>query len=142
MNEHSAGAVVFVEINERREYIILHYEEGHWSFPKGKIEPGEKPIETARREIKEETGLDVKFIPFFHEEINYFFRRGGGTINKKVGFFLARANTKEVKLSFEHIGYKWLDYENALKQLTFKNDREVLQKAEKFLNDMKMENHK
>lgn len=141
MNEHSAGAVVFIE-DEGRDYLILHYEEGHWSFPKGKIEAGEKPLETARREIKEETGLDVEFVPFFHEEINYFFRRGGNLISKKVDFFLAKAKSRDVKLSFEHIGYKWLDYEKALKQLNFRNDRNVLQKAESFLNSMKEDAHR
>ncbi|MCD6415018.1 MAG: NUDIX domain-containing protein [Candidatus Diapherotrites archaeon] len=133
MDEHSAGAIVF-RGGEKREYLVLHYEEGHWSLPKGKIEPGEQPMETAKREIFEETNLNVEFVPSFHEEINYFFRRGNILIRKKVDFFLAKAGNKNVKLSFEHIGYRWLRYEDALKQLGFDNDRNVLRKAEDFLN--------
>ena len=42
-------------------------------------------------------------------------------------------NTEMVKLSFEHIGFVWLDYENAMERLTFKNAKDVLQKAHKLL---------
>ncbi|MCD4739825.1 NUDIX domain-containing protein [archaeon] len=131
MKEHSAGAVVFIE--NPRKYLILQYEGGHWSFPKGKIEPGENLQETARREILEETGLHVEFMPEFKHEINYCFHRRKETVNKKVEFFLAKAKSDQVELSFEHIGCRWLEYNNAKKQLTFKNDAEILRNAERYL---------
>lgn len=133
MNEHSAGAVVFTGEKEGRKYLVLHYEGGHWSFPKGKIEHGEQLRETARREIREETGIEIEFVPGFQHEVRYFFQRGRERVNKKVDFFLARAKTKQITLSFEHIGSRWLGYEDALKQLTFDNDREALRGAEEFL---------
>lgn len=132
--EKSAGAIVFRKEKGKIFYLLLHYKMGHWGFPKGIIEKGEKLKETAKREIKEETGIEeIEFIDGFKEWIKYFFRLKGKTIFKIVTFFLAQTKQKEVKLSFEHIGYKWLPFEEALEQLTFENDREILKKAHQFL---------
>lgn len=121
-------------------YLLLNYstvgkiEKTYWGFPKGRIEKGEKEIEAVKREIKEETGLeDIQFVTDFKEREKYFFKFQGKNILKFVTFYLAETKTKEVKLSFEHIGYKWLPYEEALKQLTFNNTKEILEKAHKFL---------
>ncbi len=103
-------------------------------MPKGHIEKGEKEIETAKREAEEETGLkDLKFIEGFKEWIKYFFKLKRKNILKFVTFYLVETKTKEVKVSFEHLGYKWLPYEKALEKLTFKNAKEVLKKADTFL---------
>lgn len=138
--EKSAGAVVFYKRGKKIEYLILHYEAGHWDFPKGHIEKGEGLEGTVRREVNEETGItDIEFIPDFKLHITYWFRKrkewekGKGTIFKVVTYFLARASSKKVKLSFEHIGYEWLPYGEALEKITFKNSKEVLQKAHEFL---------
>jgi len=127
--EKSAGAIVYLAEGRKRLYLILHYEEGHWDFPKGKMEKGESEEETIRREVREETGItDIDFKDF-REGINYSFRRDGETVYKEVIFRLARTKEKEVKLSFEHTAYKWLPYKDALRQLTYDNAKELLKKA-------------
>ncbi|MEM4389103.1 MAG: bis(5'-nucleosyl)-tetraphosphatase [Candidatus Micrarchaeia archaeon] len=132
--EFSSGAVVFRRENGQILYLILHYEEGHWDFPKGKIEKGESIEATARREIAEETGItDVEFVPGFREKLKYFFRREGKTIAKTVYFQLAETKQKEVKLSFEHIGFEWLPFEKAIERLTFENAKKLLEKSNNFL---------
>lgn len=142
--EKSAGAVIFRKEDGKIYYLLLHYQSGHWDFPKGHIEKGEKEEDTVKREVAEETGIkDIKIVKGFKEWIKYFFRRtyGLGKEEKKkaswvfkiVDFYLAETKVKEVKISFEHIGYKWLSYETALKQLTFKNAKEILKKANDFL---------
>ena len=132
--EKSAGAVIFRK-NKKIYFLLLHYQGGHWDFPKGIIERGEKPIDTARREIEEETGIkDIKFIEGFKKWIKYFFKLKGKTIFKIVTFYLAETKTKKIKISWEHIGYKWLPYEEALEQITFKNSKEVLKKANEYLS--------
>jgi len=137
--EISAGAVVFRK-NKEIKYLLLHYESGHWDFPRGGIEKGETEEITARREIKEETGInDLEFIPGFKEKTFWFYKREGKTIYKEAIFLLAKTKTKEVKLSFEHKGYKWLNYHDAKEQLTFKNAKAILEKANRFLK--KYENH-
>jgi len=141
--EKSAGAVVFRREGDKIYYLLLHYEAGHWDFPKGHIEKGETIEETARREVEEETGLkDIKFIEGFKEWIKYFFKLKGKNIFKIVTFLLAETKQKEIKISWEHIGFKWLPYEEALKQLTFKNSKEILKKAHQYLTDLSSKNEK
>jgi len=133
--EKSAGAIIFHKEDKKIYYLLLHYQSGHWDFPKGHIEKGEGLEETAKREIEEETGLrDIEITEGFKEIIKYFFKAEGKNILKFVTFFLVETKTKEVKISYEHIGYKWLSYEEALEQLTFKNAKEILKKASDFLS--------
>jgi 8-oxo-dGTP pyrophosphatase MutT (NUDIX family) len=148
--ETSAGIIVYykekqkISINDKikqsnkrtiLKYLLLHYEEGHWDFPKGHVEIGETHEEAAMRETKEETGLIVNVNPLFKEKISYFFKSNETLIHKDVYFFVGEANTKEVNLSKEHIGYVWLSYENALKKLTYENAKELLKKANWFLEN-------
>lgn len=131
--ERSAGAIIFRR-DTKIKYLLLHYEAGHWDFPKGNIEEGEIEEETAKREVWEETGIkDIHFLQGFKEKIHYFYKKEGKTIYKEVTFFLAETKTTKVILSFEHIGYKWLSYDEAIKQLTYKTAKEVLKKAKRFL---------
>jgi len=145
----SAGAVIF-----KREphsemlgrggkiyYLLLNYaaigrvKKTYWGFSKGTIEKGEKEMDTIIREIREETGIeDLKFIEGFKETEKYFFRHKGNNFFKTVFYLLAETKTKEIKISFEHLGYEWLPYEEALKQLTFKNAKRILKKANDFLS--------
>jgi 8-oxo-dGTP pyrophosphatase MutT (NUDIX family) len=133
IREKSCGAVVFAK-NAEVNYLLLRYEAGHWDFVKGNVEPNESEKDTVIRELREETGIaGTEVIDGFRERIQYFYRRQGSTIQKEVVFFLVEAPTKKVELSFEHIGYDWLNYQGALEKLTFKNAKDVLQKAHAFL---------
>jgi len=135
--ERSAGIIL---VSQKKTFLLLHYEEGHWSFPKGHLEQGEGDAAAAKRELKEETGIgpdSVEFVPGFKQEISYWYTRGekyGEAVPKRshktVAFFLAKAPSElSVTVSHEHIGYAWLPAQAALKQLTYENDRNVLQKA-------------
>ncbi len=159
--EKSAGAIIFRNPhsrtnslrgkNKETKYLLLHYPSGsrskkshgkesllrgrdYWDFPKGHIEKGEKEIETVKREVKEETGLEnIEIIEEFKEWIKYFFKFEDQTIFKIVTFYLAKTDKEDIKISPEHIGYKWLPYEEALNQLNFDNAKKILKKANKFL---------
>lgn len=133
-NEVSAGAVIFRREGNSIRYLLLQYAAGHWDYVKGHIEKGEDEKATIIRECREETGInDLEFAPDFRETIHYFFRRGKETVSKDVQFYLAETKTKNVRISSEHIGYEWLDFDNALKTVTFKNAKEILKKAQKHL---------
>ena len=132
--ENSCGAIVFKKQKDGIKYLLLHYEAGHWDFPKGNQEKNEKEEQTAAREIKEETGIeDIEFVDGFREVIKYFYKKGEETVYKEVVFFLAQSATEHVKLSFEHIGYVWMSYEHAEKKLTFNNAKDLLTKANQSL---------
>ena len=127
--EISAGVIVFRR-TPQTHYLLLHYESGHWDFPKGHIEAGEGAKETAERELKEETGISgVRFVDGYRETLRYFFRQKGVGIFKIVVYFLAETKQPDVTLSSEHVGFEWLSYEDALSRLTFKNSRDLLVKA-------------
>lgn len=131
--EKSCGAVVFHK-NGDVEYLLLRYAAGHWDFVKGNVEPNESEKDTVLRELQEETGIVAKdTIEGFRERIEYYYRRQGETIHKEVVFYLIEAKTDEVKLSFEHIDFAWLTYQAIMEKLTFKNAKDVLQKARAFL---------
>jgi 8-oxo-dGTP pyrophosphatase MutT (NUDIX family) len=133
-SEKSCGAVVFLKSSEVK-YLLLRYGAGHWDFVKGNVEPNESEKETVIRELQEETGIvNAQFIDNFKEKIEYFYRRQGATIHKEVIFFLIETHTEKVKLSFEHVGYTWLNYQHAMKKLTFQNAKNVLQNAHELLS--------
>jgi bis(5'-nucleosidyl)-tetraphosphatase len=137
MIEKSAGAIIFRKEEGKICYLLLRYpskKKEYWGFAKGGIEAGEKLEETARREIKEETGLiNIEFINGFKVWEKYFFKRDKQNIFKIVTFLLAETKTKDVKISFEHLAYQWLPYEEAFKMLAYKNTKEFLKKANEFI---------
>ena len=127
--EFSVAAVVFNE----DEYLLLKYELGHWGFVKGHKEKGESNEETILRELKEESGItDAVIIKGFNENYDYYFKFKGEKIHKRVKCFLIRSNTKDVKLSFEHVGYAWLRLKEAIKLASFSNSKNILKKAAKY----------
>jgi bis(5'-nucleosidyl)-tetraphosphatase len=131
--ERSAGSILFFK-EEKILYLLLQYEAGHWDFPKGHVEPGEQDKETVRREIREETSIgNIEFIEGFMEKIHYFYRIKGSLMSKDVSIYLVKAMDRKVKISYEHIGFMWLPYEEAFSKLTFKNAKMILKKADDFL---------
>ncbi|MFW6040815.1 MAG: bis(5'-nucleosyl)-tetraphosphatase [Thermoplasmatota archaeon] len=136
IQEKSAGIILY-RMNEVIEYLLLHYPAGHWDYPKGHVEEGENEIETALRELEEETGIsgeDVEVIDDFRESINYIYRKGSQLSHKEVVFFLAKTEIEDVKLSYEHQGYTWLPFDEALEKLTFKNAKQLLKKTKEYID--------
>ena len=134
IEERSAGVVIFRKSEKGIFFLLLNYPTGHWDFVKGKIETAESTKKTAVRETEEETGItDLEFKDGFEEKIEYNFQYDGNLIHKQVLFFLAETKTSEVNVSFEHTDYIWLDYEKALKKITYQNAKNVLSKAQNLL---------
>ena len=136
IEETSAGIVLFRKEGKNKLFLLLHYPSGHWDFVKGKMEKGETTHETAIRETQEETGItEITFVENFEEWIEYSFKHKGELVQKKVVFFLAETKTKEVKISHEHSGYTWIDYNSSMEKTTFDNAKTVLTKAQRLLSD-------
>lgn len=129
-DQQSAGAVLFRNDSSERKFLLLNYPMGHWDFVKGKIETGETLNQTVLRETREETGInDLEFLDGFEFEIKYNFQFEGELIRKKVTFFLAETKTEKIIISDEHSDYVWLNFEEAMKKITFQNAKNLLIKA-------------
>ena len=143
--EHSAGAVVFRKSGGKIFFLLLHYDLGHWDFPKGHIEKDETAIDALRREIKEETGIEkIKVIDGFKETIKYIYSWPPKSEEaerrlKFVVYFLAETKTEKIILSDEHQNYAWLKYKDALKKITYDNGKNILKKANEFIEKLKTE---
>ncbi len=141
-NERSAGRVVFrpgPTPADPRQYLLLDYGK-HWDYPKGHVEPAEDDRTAALREMVEETGIsDVRVLPGFAREMTYFFRdRKKRLVRKTVIFFLAStgATDEQVVLSDEHVGFAFLNYDDALRRLTYPAARDMLQHADAYLRTL------
>ncbi len=127
--------MLYRQMKDHREYLLLHYPSGHYDFPKGHIEGEETDREAAYRELKEETGIEkIVWIEGYRHKIDYVYRHAGAVRNKDVIFFLARTTQKKIKISHEHQGSLWLPYAEALEKLTFDNAKNLLKKAEAVLS--------
>ena len=134
--ELSAGFVIFTKENDIIKYLLLHYNSGHWDFPKGKLENGETKTEAAIRELKEETGMACNIIDGFERRFSYIFKnKSDEIISKEVTLFLGETDNQNVVLSNEHIGYEWLEFNQAFNKVTFANARQALKSANEFLKN-------
>lgn len=132
--EHSCGAVVFRIINGERKFLLIkNKRSAHWGFPKGHMEMGETQKETAKREVLEETGLHINFLPDFVSKSEYTIQ---GKVEKCVNIFLATTNdTKTVIQEEELEDYIWVNYDDAMGILKFENDRNILRSAHEFIKN-------
>ena len=136
IEERSAGVILFNK-TDGIQFLILKYPSGHWDFVKGNIEEGEKEKETVKRELFEETGIDsLQIHQEFNEKVEYNYYKKNIKVHKIVSYYLAETDQKEVKLSFEHLDYKWSDYEDLMKLITFENSREVLKKGNELIKNL------
>ncbi len=132
--EKSCGAVVFRRHSGNIEFLLIKNKKGgNWGFPKGHIELGEDEHATAMREVREETGLEVRLLEGFRVLSEY---RPRGKIFKQVVFFIAEMpdGGEVVPQQAEVDRYIWADFGLAMRTFRFNNDRNVLTKARNWLN--------
>ena len=133
LEERSAGVILFNK-TEEIQFLVLKYPSGHWDFVKGNIEEGEEEEETAKRELFEETGINNMNIKRgFNQKVEYNYYKKNNKVHKIVSYYLAETEQKEVKLSFEHLDYKWVNYDNLMKLITFDNSKDILKKANELI---------
>jgi 8-oxo-dGTP pyrophosphatase MutT (NUDIX family) len=137
LKEFSCGAVIYKMKNDNPLFLLVNSKRsGTWGFPKGHIENGESEIETARREILEETGIkNIEFIKVFRQKDVYMIagaasRTGERQVEKHSIYFLA--STTEDALDFdknEIFKLKWTDINQAQDMLSFANQKKIINSA-------------
>ncbi len=126
--EKSCGAVVYRKYHGNIEILLIkHVNSGHWSFPKGHVEADETEVETAKREIMEETSIEALIDSTFRETVSYSPKKD---VQKEVVYFIAKAkNTNFVLQKSEVSEAKWVDINYAYNILTYDNDKNIVNKA-------------
>lgn len=133
--EKSCGAIIYkVEAGERSFLLIRSQRNNHYSYPKGHVENTETEVETALREIKEETNLDVILDQNFRKVNTYCPAFG---VTKDVIYFVAtpKPNQLIIPQPSEVAEAKWYSYQEAMKMITHDNDRKLLQEAVAYLQE-------
>ena len=130
--EYSSGAFVYRMEGGRARILFLRRQKDY-DLPKGHIEKGENALEAARREVFEETGINGPFVPHFMIATKYFFRRGQDKISKSVKFFLEKTDEKRIKISDEHMGYEWLDYDGIMEKVKYKDIKVLMPRVFEYI---------
>ena len=118
--EKSCGCIILKDGK-----VLLIYEKigQYWGFPKGHIENNETEIETAKREVKEEVGLDVEIDKEKRYELNYITDKG---IDKTTVLYIAKPKSEKVVMQESEVEeVQWCDYETALNMLSFDNLKDL-----------------
>lgn len=124
--EFSAGGIVF---KGKKVLLTKHSQNHHWSFPKGLIDPGQTSQEAAVREVREEGGIAAEILDRVGYS-KYVYSLNGEKIFKVVTYFLMKyksGDPKDHDWEVEEAG--WFEVDEALEQLTFSQDKDLLKKA-------------
>lgn len=123
--EKSCGAIIFNE----GKVLVVKQTSGFYGFPKGHVEIGETEKETAIREIKEETGLDIKIISDKRYTQSYIVKEN---VHKDVVFFIAKLENNNEKRQIEEIEeILWIDINEVENILTYDSLKELWKEAKK-----------
>ena len=129
--EYCSGAVLYTEVNNIINYVLVVEIDGHCGFPKGHIELGETEIQAALREIKEETGITANILDGFLVKIEYAMKNGN---IKQTTYFCAKYENQTIKYDEHELsGVKLLPFDEALLSLTYQNVKDVLIKANQYI---------
>ena len=133
MKEKSCGAIVYKKENNELKFLLVYMNNGNYGFPKGHMETGETELETAKREIKEETNLDVEIDSNFRTEISYLMVEKNKI--KEAVYFAATPTSFELKNQEGEIDEcVWCSYDEVLEKIKYKNEKEVFNKAYNYIN--------
>ena len=127
--EKTCGSIVYMEREGVRYYLLIENHTGHIGFPKGHVEFGETEEETAEREVKEETFLNVRINPETRQAYTYKNPEG---IIKNCVYFCSEFTEELIRLQEGEIMRCWLvPYDDAYKLLNYPQDRVIFEKADK-----------
>jgi len=124
LKEKSCGAVIFRKHQDRYQFVLIQQRHGlHFGFPKGHVEHNESEEMTAKREVKEETGLDIELYNHVKEVTTYTPKQG---VIKDVVYFLAKAITFDFVPQEEEVSsITWVDASRVLDHLTYQTDKDM-----------------
>jgi len=134
MKEKSCGAIVYKKENGELKFLLVHQNNNNYSFPKGHMEENETELETALREIKEETNLDVEIDTDFRHQVTYLVE--SRNVMKDTVYFLATPKSDDLKpQEGEILNCDWYSYEETNKNLNYPDLKEILESAYNYIKN-------
>lgn len=118
------------------QVLLVQLHAGHWGFPKGHPNTGETPLEAAKRELWEETALEV--VALLSEtplEETYFFKFQNNLIQKTVTYFLAEVKGFVVIMEEEVKAAQWVPLHEAENAISFDQGKKLCREVIKFLSE-------
>lgn len=134
--EKSCGFVVYRESEGVREYLLVSALNGKYGFPKGHVERGETEYETAVRELKEETNLEVRAIDGFRRQIEYRLPQKRDTMKRCVYFLGEYTEGELIRQEEEILDAVFVTFERAMEMIPYANARAILQEADAYIDSL------
>lgn len=133
--KRSCGAVVFTRDSGTYKYVIIRSVEGFCGFPKGHVEAGETDQQTALREIREETGLEVTLLDgFVTTDEHPHIREGRPPVMKQMIYFLGEFTGQAPRPQETEVSeILLLTYEEAMAAFEYESTKRILTEAHEFL---------
>lgn len=138
LEDFSCGVIPYRLVDGQRQFLLVQHKAGHWAFPKGHPEVGETHLQTARRELAEETGLaDVAIDQSrFFEETYLFTKRSGKQVRKRVVYYLGKVQAKAVVRlqACEVSDSAWGSAQQTHKRMSFDEGKALLDRVLDYLD--------
>ena len=129
-NEKCCGFIVYKLDDDGQKYLLLYQREtGTWSFPKGHMNPGETEMQTALRELYEETGLVADPVCGFRKEYSY---TSGNGNKKDVVLFLTEYWGDDIMIGDDIAVYEWVDAGEVVERMAGRNILPVISAADHY----------
>ena len=130
IEDFSCGVIPYRVIDGRREFLLVQHKAGHWAFPKGHPDKGETHLETALRELEEETGIGRVVIDESRtfEEAYSFTKRSGKHVIKRVLYYVGEVGMgHSVRVQASELSdYAWGDADETRERMSFDEGRRLL----------------
>ena len=136
--DNSIGIVLYREYPRGNKYLLLKHRQGHWAFCKGHKIAGETKLETAMRELREETG--IRKVKLLRKKIllkeQYIIKEK--QTNKTVEYFIGESPTDDIKIDGKEIkSFIWRGYKSALEKITYNKSKKILGEANQIIRRFK-----
>lgn len=137
IKDRSIGVILYYKFPRSIKYLILKHKKGHWAFAKGHKSKGETFLQTAKRELHEEAGINE--VEFLSKKIllseRYIIQdKNKDKVRKTVDYFIAKSKTTKIIIDKnEIVNYRWCTTKQAEKLITYQQSKKILKKANRLI---------